>query len=86
MAVVLRTRTISETQGFMKALIAPDDGRILGFTMVGPEAGEVMAVVQMAMQAGFPYTALRDSVLAHPTMAEGLNVLFSESQSRTEAT
>jgi pyruvate/2-oxoglutarate dehydrogenase complex dihydrolipoamide dehydrogenase (E3) component len=51
MASVLRTRTISETQGFMKALIAPDTGRILGFTMVGAEAGEVMTVVQMAMQA-----------------------------------
>jgi pimeloyl-ACP methyl ester carboxylesterase len=45
--------------------------------MIGPEAGEAMAVVQMAMQAGLPYTVLRDSVLAHPTMAEGLNVLFS---------
>ncbi|MGD0648367.1 MAG: mercuric reductase [Acidobacteriaceae bacterium] len=78
MAAVLRTRTISETQGFMKALIAPDTGRILGFTMIGPEAGEVMAVVQMAMQAGFPYTVLRDAILAHPTMAEGLNVLFSK--------
>jgi pimeloyl-ACP methyl ester carboxylesterase len=77
MSSVLRTRTISETQGFMKALIAPDSGRILGFTMVGAEAGEVMTVVQMAMQAGFPYTVLRDSVLSHPTMAEGLNVLFS---------
>jgi pimeloyl-ACP methyl ester carboxylesterase len=45
--------------------------------MVGAEAGEVMTVVQMAMQAGFPNTILRDSVLSHPTMAEGLNVLFS---------
>jgi pyruvate/2-oxoglutarate dehydrogenase complex dihydrolipoamide dehydrogenase (E3) component/pimeloyl-ACP methyl ester carboxylesterase len=77
MASVLRTQTISETQGFMKALIAPEDGRILGFTMVGTEAGEVMTVVQIAMQAGLPYTALRDAVLTHPTMSEGLNVLFS---------
>jgi pyruvate/2-oxoglutarate dehydrogenase complex dihydrolipoamide dehydrogenase (E3) component len=73
---VLRTRTSGETRGFMKALIAPDD-RILGFTMVGPEAGEVMAVVEVAMMAGFAYTKLRDAVLTHPTMAEGLNVLFS---------
>jgi pyruvate/2-oxoglutarate dehydrogenase complex dihydrolipoamide dehydrogenase (E3) component len=58
-AAVLRTRTISETQGFMKALIDPEDGRIFGFTMVGAEAGEVMAVVQMAMQVGAPYTVLR---------------------------
>jgi pyruvate/2-oxoglutarate dehydrogenase complex dihydrolipoamide dehydrogenase (E3) component/pimeloyl-ACP methyl ester carboxylesterase len=77
MSSVLRTYTISEKQGFMRALIAPEDGRILGFTMIGAEAGEVVAVVQMAMQAGLPYTVLRDAVLTHPTMAEGLNVLFS---------
>jgi pyruvate/2-oxoglutarate dehydrogenase complex dihydrolipoamide dehydrogenase (E3) component len=77
MAAVLRTRTIDETRGFMKALIEPDSDRILGFTMVGPEAGEVMAVVQMAMLAGLPYLALRDAILTHPTMAEGLNSLFS---------
>jgi pyruvate/2-oxoglutarate dehydrogenase complex dihydrolipoamide dehydrogenase (E3) component len=76
-AAVLRTRTIGETHGFMKALIETDGDRILGFTMIGPEAGEVMAVVQMAMLAGLPYTALRDAVLTHPTMAEGLNSLFS---------
>ena len=77
MTAVLRTRTIDETRGFMKALIEADGDRILGFTMVGPEAGEVMAVVQMAMLAGLPYTALRDTILTHPTMAEGLNSLFS---------
>ena len=74
---ILRTQTTGEAQGFMKALIAPDDGRILGFAMIGAEAGEVMSVVQVAMLSGLPYTALRDAILAHPTMAEGLNVLFS---------
>jgi pyruvate/2-oxoglutarate dehydrogenase complex dihydrolipoamide dehydrogenase (E3) component len=77
MSAVLRTRTIDETCGFMKALIEANGDRILGFTMIGPEAGEVMAVVQMAMLARFPYTVLSDAVLAHPTMAEGLNALFS---------
>ena len=77
MASVLRTRTISETNGFMKALLSPEDGRILGFTMIGAEAGEVMTVVQMAMHANATYTVLRDAVISHPTMAEGLNVLFS---------
>ncbi len=76
MAAVLRTRTIDEMQGFMKALIDPVDDRILGFTMIGPEAGEVMAVVQTAMLAKQPFTMLRDAILAHPTMAEGLNMLF----------
>ncbi len=74
---VLRSRTISETRGFMKALVEADGDRILGFTMLGAEAGEVMAVVQTAMLAGMPYTALRDAIIAHPTMAEGLGDLFS---------
>jgi len=77
MVAVLRTRTLGETRGFMKALIGANDDRILGFTMIGPEAGEVTAVVQMAMLAGFPFTVLRDAILTHPTMAEGLNSLFS---------
>jgi pyruvate/2-oxoglutarate dehydrogenase complex dihydrolipoamide dehydrogenase (E3) component len=77
MSAVLRTHTIDERQGFMKALVAARDDRILGFTMIGTEAGEVMPVVQMAMLAGLPYMALRDAVLTHPTMAEGLGPLFS---------
>ncbi len=77
MNAVLRTRTIGETKGFMKALVAARDADILGFTMIGAEAGEVMAVVLAAMLAGLPYTGLRDAILAHPTMAEGLNSLFS---------
>jgi pyruvate/2-oxoglutarate dehydrogenase complex dihydrolipoamide dehydrogenase (E3) component len=74
---VLRTRTIDELQGFMKALVGADDDRILGFAMIGAEAGEVAAAVQMAMLAGLPYTNLRDAILTHPTMAEGLGSLFS---------
>jgi pyruvate/2-oxoglutarate dehydrogenase complex dihydrolipoamide dehydrogenase (E3) component len=77
MEAVLRARTLSETRGFLKALIEKGGDRILGFTAFGPEAGEVMAVVQVAMLAGLPYTALRDAVLTHPTMAEGLAALFS---------
>jgi len=81
-AAVLRSRTISETRGFMKALVEADSDRILGFTMIGAEAGEVMAVVQTAMLAGMPYTGLRDAIIAHPTMAEGLGALFSNVSAR----
>lgn len=77
---VLRTWTTGEARGFMKAVVDARSDRILGFTMFGPEAGEVMAVVQTAMLAGMPYTGLRDAILAHPTMAEGLRALFSEVQ------
>jgi pyruvate/2-oxoglutarate dehydrogenase complex dihydrolipoamide dehydrogenase (E3) component len=75
-SAVLRTQTTDERQGFMKALVGDDD-RILGFTMIAAESGEVMAAVQTAMLADLPYSRLRDAVLAHPTMAEGLGPLFS---------
>ena len=81
-AAVLRSRTISETRGFMKAVVEAGGKRILGFTMIGAEAGEVMAVVQTAMLAGMPYTGLRDAIIAHPTMAEGLGALFSNVPAR----
>ncbi|MGB8355260.1 MAG: FAD-dependent oxidoreductase [Chthoniobacteraceae bacterium] len=77
MATVLRTRTLSETRGFMKALVATDSDRILGFTVFGVEGGEIMASVQIAIIAGLPYTALRDAILTHPTLVEGLVPLFS---------
>jgi pyruvate/2-oxoglutarate dehydrogenase complex dihydrolipoamide dehydrogenase (E3) component len=76
-SAVLRTRTLDEPQGFMKALVGADDDRILGFAMIGAEAGEVMAAVQTAILAGLPYTGLRDAILKHPTMAEGLGSLFA---------
>jgi pyruvate/2-oxoglutarate dehydrogenase complex dihydrolipoamide dehydrogenase (E3) component len=82
-SAILRTRTLSETRGFLKALIATDSDQILGFTMFGVEAGEVMATVQVAMLGNLPYTALRDAVLTHPTMQEGLVVLFSAVPART---
>src|SRR5919106_27503 len=78
MGAVLRTQTTGETRGVMKALVDARTDRILGFTMFGPEAGEVMAAVQTAMLAGLPHTGLRDALLAHPTMAGGLGDLFSE--------
>jgi pyruvate/2-oxoglutarate dehydrogenase complex dihydrolipoamide dehydrogenase (E3) component len=65
MLAVLRTRTLSETRGFMKALIDESD-RILGFTVCGVEAGEIIATVQVAMIAGLPYTALRDAIFTTP--------------------
>lgn len=81
MAAVLRTRTLGETEGFLKALVADDD-RILGFTALGVGAGELLAPVQLAMSAGLPFTALRDLILTHPTMTEGLVFLFSSLSSK----
>ena len=82
MSGVRRTATTDETDGFMKVLVSANDDRILGFTMIGAEAGEVMAVVQTAMLAELPYPRLRDAILAHPTMAEGLGDLFARVPAR----
>lgn len=76
MSHVLRTRTLSQTRGFAKALIGTDD-RVLGFTAFGAEVSEMMAVVQTAMLGGMPYTALRDAIFTHPTAAEGLIGMFA---------
>jgi len=81
---VLRAQTTGETQGFMKALVGARHDRVLGFTMIGAEAGEVVATVQAVMLAELPYSTLRDAVLAHPTMAEGLGPLLSTVPPRAE--
>lgn len=77
-AAVPRARTLSEMRGLLKAAVDAPTGRILGVAILAPEGGEVMAVAQLAMQAGLPYTALRDMIFSHPSMAEGLNDLFAK--------
>jgi pyruvate/2-oxoglutarate dehydrogenase complex dihydrolipoamide dehydrogenase (E3) component len=77
MAAALRARSLMETRGFLKCLVERDSDRILGFAAFGVGAGEIMGCVQIAMLGGMPYTALREAVLAHPTIPEGLISLFS---------
>jgi pyruvate/2-oxoglutarate dehydrogenase complex dihydrolipoamide dehydrogenase (E3) component len=84
MAAVMRATTLSETRGFLKALVEVNTDRILGFTGFGVEAGEILSSVQIAMLAGLPYTALRDGILTHPTLVEGLFPLFSSTPSINE--
>jgi pyruvate/2-oxoglutarate dehydrogenase complex dihydrolipoamide dehydrogenase (E3) component len=76
MAEFLRSRTMGATQGFAKALIGANDDTILGFTALGPRAGELLPVVQLAMANGLPYTSLSGLIITHPTMSEGLVALF----------
>ncbi len=76
MSMVLRALDVGEPRGFMKAIVDADTNQILGATILGIEGGEIMAVVQVAMMGNLPYTALRDGMFSHPTLAEGLNYLF----------
>ena len=77
MSAVARALEMDETRGLMKAIVDADTGQILSCTVLGIEGGEIMSMLQIAMMGKLPYTALRDAVFAHPTLAEALNKLFS---------
>ena len=77
MSHVARAVELDESRGFMKALVDPDSGLILGAAVLGIEGGELMAALQLAMMGKLPYGRLRDAVFAHPTLAESLNTLFT---------
>jgi len=74
---VARALETDEARGFMKAVVDAATGRILGCATLGVEGGELMSMLEVAMMGDLPYTALRDGVFAHPTLAESLNNLFA---------
>ncbi len=80
MNYVARALEVDESRGFMKAIVDPATDQILGAVVLGLEGGEIMAQLQIAMMGHLPFTALRDAVFAHPTLAESLNNLFSKFQ------
>ena len=77
MSYVARALEVDEARGFMKAVVDAGSHQILGCAVLGIEGGEIMAMMQIAMMGKVPYTALRDGVFAHPTLAESLNNLFA---------
>jgi pyruvate/2-oxoglutarate dehydrogenase complex dihydrolipoamide dehydrogenase (E3) component len=77
MTYVARALEVDETRGFMKAIVDAGTNQILGAAVLGLEGGEIMSMLQLAMMGNLPFTKLRDAVLAHPTLAESLNNLFT---------
>ncbi len=71
-----RAKEVDETRGVMKAVIDADTQQLLGAAILGVEGGEIMSVLEVAMMGRLPYTAIRDGIFAHPTLAESLNDLF----------
>ncbi len=80
MTSVARALETDRSRGFMKALVDPETDQILGAAILGEEGGELMAMIQIAMMGKLKYTVLREADLAHPTLAESLNTLFSNFQ------
>jgi probable pyridine nucleotide-disulfide oxidoreductase len=75
-SAIPRTKTLHVTTGTWKAVIDADTDQILGAALLGHNSGEVISTLQMAMLGGLPYQRVRDAVITHPTMGEGLNLLF----------
>jgi len=76
MKSVARAIEMSETRGFIKAIVDANNKQILGASVLGVEGGELMAMFEIAMMGKLPYTVLKDAIFAHPTLAESLNNLF----------
>ncbi len=77
MSYVARALEVSESRGFMKAVIDAGTKQILGCAVLGIEGGEIMSMIQIAMMGKLPYTVLKDGIFAHPTLAESLNNLLN---------
>lgn len=73
---VVRSRTLKQTDGMLKAIVNDHSGKIMGCTLFCAEAPEIINIVAMAMKTGQHYTFLRDFIFTHPSMSEGLNELF----------
>jgi pyruvate/2-oxoglutarate dehydrogenase complex dihydrolipoamide dehydrogenase (E3) component len=81
MSDVARAVEVDETRGFLKAVVDTETDQILGFAALALEGGEIMAAAQIAIMGKLPYTALRDGIFAHPTLAEAFNNLFASIES-----
>ncbi|WP_270437954.1 FAD-dependent oxidoreductase [Bacteroides bouchesdurhonensis] len=73
---VVRSRTLQQIDGMLKAIVNNHSGKIMGCTLFCADASEVINIVAMAMKTGQHYTFLRDFIFTHPSMSEGLNELF----------
>jgi len=80
MTRVGRARERGETQGFMKVLVDADSKLILGATLLGIEADEVVQSILHVMAAKQPYTLITRTMHIHPTVSELLPSLFGDLQ------
>jgi pyruvate/2-oxoglutarate dehydrogenase complex dihydrolipoamide dehydrogenase (E3) component len=76
MTSVARAIESGETRGVLRAVVHAGTDRILGFSALGFEGGELASVVHTAMLGDLPWTVLRDAIYPHPGLAESLNNLF----------
>lgn len=76
MSHIARAEELGEASGIMKALVDASTGKILGCSILGVNGGEIASMIQIAMMGNLKYTALKEGIFTHPTLAESLNTLF----------
>lgn len=82
-ASVPRARILGNTQGLLKSVIDADSNKILGCSLFCVEASEMINTIQVAMNAGLDYQAIRDTIFTHPSMNEAFNDLYASVVART---
>jgi pyruvate/2-oxoglutarate dehydrogenase complex dihydrolipoamide dehydrogenase (E3) component len=75
---VARAREAGREAGIMKVLVDPGTERILGASLVGAEAAELIHVFVTAMSADAPARAIVEAEAVHPAYAEGLHTLLMQ--------
>ena len=76
-AAIPRARVMNDTRGVLKAVVNRETKQILGVSLLCVDSHEMINIIKTVMDAGLPYTTLRDQIFTHPSMSESLNDLFS---------
>ncbi|MBS6073370.1 reactive chlorine resistance oxidoreductase RclA [Citrobacter cronae] len=76
-AAIPRARVMDDTRGVLKAVVDSETKQILGVSLLCVDSHEMINIIKTVMDAGLPYTTLRDQIFTHPSMSESLNDLFS---------
>lgn len=79
-AAIPKAQVLCKPEGLLKAVIDGKTGHILGAHLFCEESHELINLLKLAIDAGIPYTVLRDNIYTHPTMSEALNDLFAAVQ------
>jgi dihydrolipoamide dehydrogenase len=66
-------RIIDETQGFLKIIADRENETILGCSIIGPKATEIIGIMALALSCRLTVRQLRNTIFAHPTISESIS-------------
>jgi len=66
-------RIIDETEGFIKIISDQKTGQIIGASIIGPRATELIAILTLAIQSHLKISQVQDTIFAHPTLSESIS-------------